>query len=273
MSVSPGNALFSFCQDRWFRAVEPGRLKAARATAAAAPRSGPPVVSFPIATYSRGKILCERTIPAILAQTYPHVEVVVIGDKVADDTAERIQKIQDPRVRFYDLPVRGKYPKTPKERWFVAGTVPRNVGSALATGQWIYMISDDDVVYPDAVEKMLRFAEAEDHESVTAAFHYPDGGETKVRRSEGGIPSLGFATSGIPAWMYRSYLKCFPWNRHSWRKSWNRPCDYDLMLRMRRCGVRMGYLDEIVAMKPAVEGTQTTGSAAQIELAGKQPSS
>lgn len=270
MSVSLGNPLFSFCQDRWFRAVEPGRLKAARASAT--PHSGPPVVSFPIATYSRGKILCERTIPAILAQTYPHVEVVVVGDKVVDDTAERIAAIRDPRVRFHDLPARGKYPKTPKERWFVAGTVPRNVGSAMATGQWIYMISDDDVVYPDAVEKMLRFAGAENYESVTAAFHYPDGGEMKVRRSEGGIPSLGFATSGIPAWMYRSYLKCFPWNRHSWRKSWNRPCDYDLMLRMRRCGVRMGYLDEIVAMKPAVEGTQTTGSAAQIELAGKQPS-
>jgi glycosyltransferase involved in cell wall biosynthesis len=267
MDQSWKNRWWARAQDAWFRQVEPWRLASARKRDCRRQRKNTPLVSFPIATYNRGQILCERTIPSILNQTYSNLEIIVVGDQVIDDTKERIAALRDTRVKFIDLPRRGQYPATPKERWFVAGTVPRNVGSRLAQGDWIYMISDDDVLYPAAVEKMVTFAEREGLESVTAAFDYPDQGVKKVRRAEQGIASLGFATSGIPAWMYRSYLKCFPWNRHSWKKAWNRPCDYDLMLRMRRCGVRMGYLDEVVALKPAVEGTNCTGSAAQLEIA------
>ena len=265
LTVSWVDRQFAWWQDRWFRCVEPWRLVRAR-------RSGydkhkEALVTFPIATFNRGKILCERTIPSILNQSYPRVEVIVVGDKVVDDTKERIAAIKDPRVRFIDLPRRSRYPESPKERWFVVGTIPMNVGMSLARGSWIYVMGDDDVLYPEAVEKMLRFAAEGDYESVTAAVQYFEDGETKVSGSDEGIRSLGFPVGGSAAWMYRSYLKCFPWNPHSWKKSWNRPCDYDLMVRMRRCGVRMGYLNEVVALTPAVEGTNLYGSRAFVEQA------
>jgi glycosyltransferase involved in cell wall biosynthesis len=261
---------FALWQDRWFRAVEPRRLaRARRLHLAHADETATPMVSFPIATYNRGEILCERTIPAILGQSHERVEVIVVGDKVVDDTMERLAAIDDPRIRFVNLPRRGRYPESAKERWFVAGSVPRNTGARLARGSWIYMISDDDVLYPDAVSKMLAFARDHDLESVTAAFHFSNGGRSAVAGGEEGLAFLGVEAGGIPAWMFRSYLRCFPWNRHSWKKSWNRPSDYDLMFRMHRCGVRMGFLDEVVARQPLVAGTDTHGSRAFIELARK----
>jgi len=252
-------------QDRWLQCVEPGRL--ARARKRRAPDAPNPLVSFPVATYNRGRILCERTIPSLLAQTHAHIEVIVVGDQVADDTRERVAAIDDPRVRFVDLPRRGPYPESPKSRWFVVGARPRNAGIRLARGSWIYVISDDDVLYPDAVEKLLRFATQGGCESVTAACDWWEDGVLKSWRSDEGLRNLGFPCGGVPAWMYRSDLQFFGWNPHSWKKDWNRPSDYDLLVRMHRCGVRMGYLNEAVALQPFVEGTRTHGNRAFIELA------
>jgi hypothetical protein len=141
------------------------------------------------------------------------------------------------------------------------------VGISLAQGSWIYIISDDDVLYPKAVEKMLRFAREGNYESVTATCHYIEHGVLKVSGSEEGSRNLGFPAGGIPAWMFRQYLGCFRWNRHSWKKAWNRPSDYDLLVRMRRSGVRMDYLDDVVAMQPAVEGMNLRGGRAFVEQA------
>ncbi|MDO8665381.1 MAG: glycosyltransferase, partial [Gemmatimonadales bacterium] len=63
-----------------------------------------------IATYNRGAVLCERTIPTVLAQTYPHFELLIVGDHCTDDTEERVKALKDPRIRFVNLPERGNYP-------------------------------------------------------------------------------------------------------------------------------------------------------------------
>ena len=63
-----------------------------------------PLVSIRVATYNRAKILTERTIPSFLNQTYKNIEVVIVGDHCPDDTVERIKKIKDKRVKFYNLP-------------------------------------------------------------------------------------------------------------------------------------------------------------------------
>ena len=65
--------------------------------------------------------------------------------------------------------------------------------------------------------------------------------------------------------MYRSFLRVFKWNRHSWRKTWNRPCDYDLQLRFINAGVKMGSLKEVIYCNPPVEGTDTSGYEAALK--------
>ena len=163
-----------------------------------------PLISIVIATYSRGRILCERTLPAIFQQTYPNLEVIVVGDCVADNTAELIAQIHDPRLKFINLPVRTEYPQDPIDRWMVAGTVPRNVGISVARGDWIYVISDDDILLPDCLEKMIAYARTHPVESISASYlSYADGVEKRFT-AEDVEKQLGFYMTGIPAWMYRS---------------------------------------------------------------------
>lgn len=227
----------------------------------------PPLISVIIATYNRGEILCNRTIPSILSQSYPYFEIIVIGDCVIDNTVELISKIDDERVIFKNLSKRTKYPTDPIDRWMVAGATPRNIGLQLAKGNWIYTISDDDILLPDCFEKMINYCNANpDVESVSANFvSYVEGEETIFRASD--IEKrLGFFMTGIPSWMYKSNLKFFRWNGESWRKKWNRPSDYDLQHRMKNAGVKMGYLDEVVSISPLVTGTKLTGSKAALFL-------
>jgi cellulose synthase/poly-beta-1,6-N-acetylglucosamine synthase-like glycosyltransferase len=62
-----------------------------------------PLVSIRVATYSRAKILTERTIPSFLNQTYKNIEIVVVGDRCIDDTEEQIKKIKDKSSIIYHI--------------------------------------------------------------------------------------------------------------------------------------------------------------------------
>ena len=225
-----------------------------------------PLVSLIIATFNRGKILVERTLPSIFNQTYQKFEVMIVGDHCIDNTPELLAQVSDPRIRFYDLPKRGKYPDDPTDRWFVQGVAPRNKGLSLARGKWLSWISDDDILLPNHFESLLRFAQNGNYEFVSASYTAEKNGKKLIQDASDFNPRIG----GMQTWMYRSYLKCFNWNIHSWRKHWDRPCDYDLQFRMYREGVRMGFLNEVVAHVPPVKGTTTIGLEAQKILAQKE---
>lgn len=244
-----------------YAVTEPIQLRLSRKRAANfhKDKNDNPLISIIIATYNRGRILVERTIPAILAQTYENFEIIVVGDHCIDNTAELIKKINDSRVRFFDMPRRGNYPKHFACRWFVQGVPPRNKGLELARGAWLAWISDDDLLLPNHFETLLRFAQGNDYEFVSAAYTYEKQGKVLLQDRSGENPRIG----GMATWMYRAYLKFFKWNINSWRKYWNRPCDYDLKFRLQRSGVRMGFINEVVAHIPATQGTGTVGFEAQ----------
>ena len=225
-----------------------------------------PLISIIIATYNRGRILVERTLPSIFRQTYRNFEVIVVGDHCADNTPELLSRVQDPRLVFYDLPQRGKYPKDVKLRWFVQGTPPRNKGMRLARGKWLSWLSDDDVFTPNHLEDLLSFAMRGRYEFVSGAYEAERQGQKHVLGDDAMREALGIAVGGMPTWLYRTYLRHFRWNRHCWRKAWNCPVDYDLLVRMKHAGVRMGYLDKVVTIVPPVEGTHTVGLAALLQL-------
>ena len=229
-----------------------------------------PLVSIIIATYNRGDILVSRTIPNLLKQDYKNIEVIIVGDKCIDDTPNLIKSISDKRVKFYDLEKRGKYPKNIIDRWFVQGSKPRNIGMRYAKGDWFVWMSDDDILYPNHISTLLDYAQKHDLEFVTGNYEEDREGkksEIKAQAFDNSNPS--FAIGGMPAWMYRSYLKNFKWNINSWRKKYNRPVDFDLALRFKSCGVRIGHTDTIVALVPPVEGTNTVGYQAAL-LADKE---
>jgi len=219
-----------------------------------------PLVSIIIATYNRSEILVNRTLPSILSQTYTNIEIIIIGDKCIDNTPELLSNYHDKRVKFFDLKKRGKYPSHIKDRWFVQGSVPRNYGMSIAQGEWFIFISDDDILYPNHVKTLLENATDLNVEFLSASYEtVKDGNKIIVDPVDFGFGNNTKKIGGMQTWIYKSYLKLFKWNKDSWRKSWNRPVDYDLQLRFINSGVKIGHINEIVYYNPPVEGTNTTG--------------
>lgn len=223
-----------------------------------------PLVSIAMATYQRGQLLMERTIPSWLNQIYQNFEVILVGDRRVDNTEELIRKLGDPRIRFVHLPEYTRYPPDMKSRWCVGGAPAHNLALRLARGLWIADGDDDDVFTPNHLASLLRFAQQGDYEFVSAVYIAEKFGEPVIIDVKNELPRIG----GVGTWFYRSYLKLFPYNVHSWRKSYNRPRDIDRQLRMYRAGVRMGFLDEVVTRVLPLPGLHTVGLAAREEQYG-----
>ncbi len=221
-------------------------LAKARNDAAAAERFAAgrtPLVTVRIATYNRAQILIERTLPTVLAQTYPHLEILIVGDHCTDDTEQRLRRVADPRVRFVNLPERGRYPETPWKRWMVAGAAPMNHALGVARGEWIAPLDDDDEFAPDHVATLLEACRRERWEM---AF-----GVARMQLAWGEwreIGSLPLRRDHIchSAVFYWSGLRFM---RHDWN-AWKlgEPGDWNLWRRMRAAGVRIGFVPRVLTI-------------------------
>jgi hypothetical protein len=192
-----------------------------------------PLVSICIATFNRGALLAERSVRAALAQTYPNVEVIVVGDACTDDTAERMTAVADPRLRFVNLPERGRYPDNPLHRWMVAGTVPMNVAMRMARGRFVTHLDDDDEHAPDRVQTLLDFVREGRLDLAWHPFDYEltDGSwrTNAARRFVAGHVT----TSSI---FYHAAWRAIEWNIEAWRT--REPGDWNRLRRIRFLGAR-----------------------------------
>jgi glycosyltransferase involved in cell wall biosynthesis len=117
-----------------------------------------PLVSICISTFNRARLLAERSVASSLAQTYPNIEVIVVGDGCTDETEAVMAGMTDPRLRFVNRDRRGDYAGEPELRWMMAGADAYNHALSLARGSFITHLDDDDTHAPDRVEKLVAFA-------------------------------------------------------------------------------------------------------------------
>jgi glycosyltransferase involved in cell wall biosynthesis len=106
-----------------------------------------PLVSVITATYQMGGYVAQ-TVDSILAQTYPHVEAIVVDDGSTDDTREVLARYaDDPRVRVVHQANAGQ-------------TVAKNRGLAEAHGAVIGFCDADDLWRPGKLAAQLpRFGD------------------------------------------------------------------------------------------------------------------
>lgn len=95
-----------------------------------------------------------RAIDSILAQTYPHIEILVIDDNSTDNTAGIAKKYTDSRqnVRFYPLPHDDPHRVNKRGRNVNAGYMARNFGLDKAKGEWITFQDADDASLRNRIE-------------------------------------------------------------------------------------------------------------------------
>jgi glycosyltransferase involved in cell wall biosynthesis len=200
-----------------------------------------PLVTVCIPTHTNYVQLLERSIPSVLDQDYRNIEVVVVGDAAPPETAAGIAQLNDPRVRYENLSVRGPYPDDPRERWLVAGTGPLNRALELARGAWIAVNNDDDALRPNHVSSLLALARDSRDEVVYGRLvqHAPDG-STKIL---GVFPPV-LAGFGWQLALQHRAMRLFEFKLSA--AMFGEPGDWDRARRMLRAGVRFSMIDEIV---------------------------
>jgi glycosyltransferase involved in cell wall biosynthesis len=97
----------------------------------------PPLVSVVIATYNWSSVL-RYAVASALAQTYPAIEVLVIGDGCTDDSGEVVASFGDPRISWHNLPRNSGAP-----------SAPNNMGMERARGEYVAYLGHDDLWLPD----------------------------------------------------------------------------------------------------------------------------
>jgi len=182
-----------------------------------------PLVSVCVATYNRARLLTERCIPSVLSQTYPNFELIVVGDCCTDETEELVAKINDPRLKFVNLPKRGSYPTDPLRRWLVAGTQAINHAMSLARGDYVTHLDDDDEHLPERLEKLVTFAVANKYDLVWHPFWM----ETANNEWELlDAPAFAFSQVTTGSVFYRSWFTRIQWDIEAHRLlepgDWNR---------------------------------------------------
>lgn len=202
----------------------------------------PPLVTVRIATYRRGPLVAERAIASALAQTHRNLEVLVVGDCCDEATAQAVLSVRDPRVRFVNLPERGRYPDDPYLRWMVAGAAPMNHALKLLRGEWIAPLDDDDEFTPDHVAALLDACRSRELDFAW--------GKVLLEERDGSWSPCGsaplragqIAHVGV---LYSARLRRFEHDIECWRL--DEPGDWNLWRRFRAAGVRMGFVDHVVA--------------------------
>ena len=221
------------------------RLFRLRATAeyAAVYEDPDPLVSILVPTYDRVSSLIERSLPSLLGQSHANIEVLVVGDGSPPRVAEAINGLGDRRIKYIHLDVRGPYLDDPRRTWHVKGTPGINAGLLTARGQWVCFFSDDDLLRPDAITTVLEEVRRGRHELCygNVEWHKLDGGTTQVVGEfpprQGGVGLQGALLHAGLAFIQQDLSDA----------SLQIPNDWSMTLRLLRMGVRVGYVDQVLA--------------------------
>ncbi len=99
-----------------------------------------PKVSVLIPTFNRAKYL-PRCLDSIFSQTLRPHQVIVVNDGSTDETHSVIRPYQD-KVDYVEMENGGK-----------SGAVNRGLSEAV--GDYVWIFDDDDVAFPDAIERLV----------------------------------------------------------------------------------------------------------------------
>jgi glycosyltransferase involved in cell wall biosynthesis len=98
-------------------------------------------VTIAIPTYNREDYL-RIALGSALAQTYPNLEIIVSNNASTDKTSDFLKQVDDPRLRILEQ----EHTISMIENW--------NACLNAASGKYFLLLSDDDTLYPTAIEDM-----------------------------------------------------------------------------------------------------------------------
>lgn len=154
-----------------------------------------------VTPYYNDQAFLAEAIESVLAQTYPHFEYILINHASTDDSRAIAHQFKDARIKHLDLPFN------------YGGSGNHLVKTALANakGEYIKLFSADDILLPNALEKLLQTAQTQQADLVFGDYAF-------VNQNNQPTGKTFFTTkypSDLPLTDYLSYLlqgiSCFPY--------------------------------------------------------------
>lgn len=108
-----------------------------------------PLVSVVIPTYNRAHLI-EESIRSVIVQTYENWELIIVDDGSEDNTEGVIQRLKNPKIRYYKMNHCGRLGKV------------RNFGIKMSVGEYIAFLDSDDLWRKDKLVLQLRLFEKYD---------------------------------------------------------------------------------------------------------------
>ena len=108
------------------------------------------LVSIVMPTYKGTDNIC-MAIEGALHQTYKPIEIIVVDDN-GEGTEE--QKKTEVLLSKY---ISSKKIKYIKHKYNINGSAARNTGMKVAKGEYFSFLDDDDYLFPDKIEKQVKF--------------------------------------------------------------------------------------------------------------------
>ncbi len=116
-----------------------------------------PRVSIITRTHGPSDAHLRNAIACVLNQTYPNIEHIIVEDST-DDARELVEaaaaQFGDDRIRYAKSPGKGR-------------SECGNHGASIATGEWLGWLDNDDLLFADHVETLIRAAQSQP-EAVTS---------------------------------------------------------------------------------------------------------
>jgi glycosyltransferase involved in cell wall biosynthesis len=140
---------------------------------------GGPLVSVVMASYNHAPFL-EAAVSSVLEQTLGDFELIIVDDGSTDGSQRLLQRFTDPRVTLVLQDNQGP-------------SAAANAGLARARGQYVALMSSDDVCYPHRLQTQLDYLKGE---GVDAVFALP-----RIIDSEGNIRD----DADFPVFFHRTF--------------------------------------------------------------------
>ena len=161
-----------------------------------------PLVSVLLTSYNRPQMI-RRAIQSVLGQTYSNFELIILDDNSNEETRTVIESYlqKDLRIRRYYSEVKDE------DRWKEARYAALfNIGLAMARGELIAYLTDDDGYLLSKLEKMVKFFR--EHPAVKIAYNQQNYlPQNKTRRAYGVLKKPGHVVDAISAMHYKSCVE------------------------------------------------------------------
>ena len=153
--------------------------------------TGQPLVSVCISHFDRPTLLAQ-TLDSLRAQTWPHLEVVLVDDASPSRATREFLDAQEA-----DFAARGwRIIRNERELWQSAS---RNLAARESRGEFILIMDDDNLAHPHEVETMLRALQNTGADAAAALQDLFVGEHDALADPDPMLPRVEFFPSGGPA--------------------------------------------------------------------------